>query len=206
MKIYDISMTITEDIMVYNNLDKKKPRLVQSANFAQNRHYETDITMNLHTGTHIDAPLHMIEGGATMSVYAIEQYMTSAKVLDLTQISDCITEKDLIERDIQEGDFVLFKTKNSYEEVFNKSFVFLEKSGANYLARIGIKGVGTDALGIERSQPDHETHKVLFEKGIIILEGLRLKEIQEGTYQLIALPIKILSTEAAPVRAILIEQ
>ncbi|MBC7958609.1 MAG: cyclase family protein [Vallitaleaceae bacterium] len=206
MKIHDISMTIHEDMMVYNDMDKKKPRLIESANFKQNRHYETDITMNLHTGTHIDAPLHMIEGGAPMSEYAIEQYITSAKVLDLTEISDSVTEKDLIEKGIQEGDFVLLKTKNSYEEIFNKGFVFLEKSGANYLARIGIKGIGTDALGIERSQPDHETHKVLFEKGIIILEGLRLKDIQEGTYQLIALPIKILSTEAAPVRAILIEQ
>lgn len=205
MKIYDISMVISEEIMVYNNLESKKPQFIESASFEKNNHYETNVTMNMHTGTHIDAPLHMIKGGETMNCYTIEDYVTQAKVFDLTHVVDRITEADLKDLNIQKNDFVLFKTKNSFDTSFNLNFVFLEQSGANYLSNLGIKGVGIDALGIERSQPGHETHKSLFSKNIMIVEGLALKDISQGTYQLIVLPIKITHTEAAPARAILIE-
>lgn len=88
---------------------------------------------------------------------------------------------------------------------FNFEFVYLDKSGAAYLKETGIRGVGIDTLGIERAQPNHETHKVLLNQNIIIIEGLRLEDIKEGEYTLYVLPLKIKNTEAAPSRAILIE-
>lgn len=205
MKIYDISMVISEDIMVFNNNESKKPKFIESASFEKNNHFETDMTINMHTGTHIDAPLHMIKDGKTMNCYTIEDYVTEAKVIDLTHVEEMITEADLKEQDIVKGDFILFKTQNSFETEFNNHFIFLEKSGAKYLSDLGIKGVGIDSLGIERSQPDHETHKSLFEKKIMIVEGLSLKEVPEGRYQFIVLPLKLMHTEAAPARAILIK-
>lgn len=68
-----------------------------------------------------------------------------------------------------------------------------------------ISGVGIDSLGIERSQPGHETHKLLLGQGIIILEGLQLADIKEGAYKMLALPLKMHGTEAAPARVVLIE-
>lgn len=91
-------------------------------------------------------------------------------------------------------------------EDFDFEFVYLDKSGALYLKEKEIVGVGIDALGIERSQPDHETHKILLEAGIVILEGLRLKDVEEGEYFLYAAPLKIKGAEAAPTRAVLIKE
>lgn len=205
MKIYDISMMIGPNMMVYKNNPMKKPKLINSGNFEKNNHYETDITMNMHTGTHIDAPLHMLRDGSTMEIYDIERYVVQAKVFDLTHKEDMIKEEDLKDKSIYKGDFILLKTKNSFDTTFNNEFVFLEASGAKYLCNIGIRGIGIDSLGIERSQPSHITHTSLLSKNIMIVEGLMLKDIEEGDYQLIVLPLKIKDVEAAPARAILIE-
>lgn len=205
MKIYDISMDIHEDMVVYKNKEKKKPKITAAQDHTTGSSYESFITMEMHTGTHIDAPLHMIEGGATMEGYGLESFIRKCKVLDLTDVEDRITKAALQEKNIVKGDFILFKTKNSFATKFDFQFVFLEKSGAVYLKEIGIVGVGIDALGIERDQPQHETHKTLLNHGIIIIEGLQLKEIGEGEYTLIAPPLKIRNVEAAPTRALLIK-
>ncbi|SNS58690.1 Kynurenine formamidase [Anaerovirgula multivorans] len=205
MKIYDISMDIHEDMMVYKNKQEKKPKIKVAKDHTTGNSYESVITMELHTGTHIDAPLHMIEGGTTMESYDLESFIRKCKVLDLTDIENRITKAALQEKNIVKGDFVLFKTKNSFAAEFDFQFVFLEKSGAIYLKEIGIEGVGIDALGIERDQPQHETHKTLLNHGIMIIEGLQLKDVEEGEYTLIAPPLKIRNVEAAPTRALLIK-
>jgi arylformamidase len=129
----------------------------------------------------------------------------ACRVLDLTDVEDGIEASHLEEFHIKEGEFILFKTRNSFREGFDPDFIYLKHEGAKYLAKLGIKGVGIDALGIERSQPDHATHKTLLEQGILILEGLRLKDVPPGEYTLAAAPLKITGVEAAPVRALLIE-
>lgn len=206
MKIYDISMTLTEDMMVYGNNTENRPKIENTANHDTHSHYESKILMNLHNGTHIDAPLHMIKGGETMEHYSIDRFVADAIVIDLTHLQEMITEDDLKDLDIKKGDFLLFKTKNSWDTQFNTKFVFIERTAAAYLAQVGIKGVGIDSLGIERSQPDHASHITLMENDVLILEGLRLKDIEPGNYQLIVLPIKIANVEASPARAILIDK
>jgi len=206
MKLYDISMTVSPEIMTYNNNQANKPVFEVQADFSNASHYETKVTTNLHTGTHIDAPLHMIEDGATMESYDLKRFITPCRVLDLTQVEDSIHKKDLEGFNIQSGEFLLFKTKNSWDTTFNTGFIFLAEDGAKYLNELKINGAGTDALGIERSQADHMTHKTLLGNGIIILEGLRLAEVEEGTYQLIALPVKLANVEASPTRAVLIAE
>ena len=96
------------------------------------------------------------------------------------------------------------KTKNSWDDQFQSDFIYLDKSGAEFLEENNVLGVGIDALGIERNQPYHETHKILLSRHIPILEGLRLKEVPAGEYILHALPLKIAGVEAAPTRAVLI--
>lgn len=206
MKVYDISMSIHHGMPVYKNKDEKRPIIQVMQDFSTGSSYGSRISMDMHTGTHIDAPLHMIENGSTMDEFNIEKVVTECKVIDLTEVKDKITEKDFNNKEINEGDFILLKTRNSFEEDFDFNFVFLDESGATYLKQRGIKGVGIDSLGIERSQKGHETHKILLGDGITIIEGLRLKEVNEGKYLLFALPLKIMGVEAAPARAILIEQ
>ena len=206
MKIYDVSMTIHPDMAVYKGRDFKKPIFSIDSDFKRgDSAYESRLEINMHTGTHLDRPLHMIEGGATLDTLDLEQVVTECKVFDLTQVEDAITKEDLVDKNIEEGDFVLLKTKNSFEDILEGNFIYVDKTGAEYLQEKGIKGVGSDSLGIERDQPGHPTHKTLLGNNIVILEGLRLKEIPEGKYFLVAAPIKIAGVEGAPVRAILLE-
>lgn len=206
MKIYDISMTINEQMMVYKNVEEKKPIITILKTYKENRYNESSITMDIHTGTHIDAPFHMIDNGETIESIPLEKLVTDCQVLDLTGIKDGITRKHLQSKEISEGSFILLKTKNSYTDSFDNNFIYLKKSGAKYLADKKIKGVGIDALGIERGQKNHDTHTILMNQKIVIIEGLRLKDILEGFYQMVALPLKIEGTDGAPARIILISE
>lgn len=206
MKIYDISMAISSDMQVYKNKTDKKPRLEVNRDFKSSNAYESALAMHMHTGTHMDAPLHMIEGGKTIDQTDLNKVVTWCKVLDLTAATDCVTKSDLQNKQIEPGDFVLLKTKNSFQKDFDSGFVYLEKSGAQFLADRGVIGVGIDSLGIERAQPNHETHITLLGNDIPILEGLRLAHIKAGRYFLLAVPLNIAGAEAAPVRALLIDE
>jgi arylformamidase len=202
-KIYDISMPITSYMPVYKGKDSKRPIITVESDHNTGTSYESSIKMNLHTGTHLDRSLHMIPNGTTMDSLNLEELVTECYVLNLTEIKDFITAEDLKGKDIKSGDFVLLKTRNSFEPILEEDFIYLEQSGARYLVDLKVRGVGIDALGIERDQPGHETHLALMEIGAHILEGLRLAEIKEDRYELIALPLYIVGAEAAPVKAIL---
>lgn len=206
MKILDISMIIETDMVVYKNKEEKKPVITIASEHSNNGVYETRVFMDTHCGTHMDAPLHMIDNGETIDKFNINLGIKKCKVLDFTNVENKICELDLRNKDIKKGDYILLKTRNSYEDYFNPEFIFVDESGARYFKDQGIVGVGIDTVGIERNQPGHETHKILLDAGIVILEGLRLKDIEEGEYTLIAFPIKIKGVEASPVRAILINE
>jgi arylformamidase len=205
MKIYDISMTISNDIQVYKNKPDKRPLIETVSDFDYASAYETNITMNLHTGTHMDFPLHMIKNGETSDTLNLMKLITIAKVFDLSHLSGSSKVEDIIKLDIKDNDFVLFKTQNSFEEFWNDQFVYLDKDAAAYLSTKKIKGVGVDGLGVERDQAGHPTHHILFDSNIMIIEGLRLAHITEGVYMMYALPIKIKGVEALPLSVILTE-
>lgn len=199
--IYDISREIKEDMIVYKNKEEKKPKI----DFSINGVTESRICLDSHTGTHVDAPLHMIKDGKTVMDIPIERFISPCIVFDLTEIEEKITKEVLEKFDVKENHFVLLKTKNSFDYEFNFDFVYLEKSGAKYLAEKNVLGVGIDSLGIERNQPEHDTHKILLEKDIIILEGLDLKDIKQSEYELFFAPLKIKS-DGASIRALLIKR
>ena len=206
MRMYDISMAVDQNTPVYGNKADNKPVLTISRDHNTGNVYESVIKMHMHTGTHIDAPLHMIKGGGTIDNLDISKLVTDCTVYDFTDVQDKITSEDLKDKNIKPGSFILLKTRNSYYEGFDTGFVYVDASGAEYLKELQIFGVGIDSLGIERAQPGHETHKTLLGSGIIILEGLRLADVEKGVYQMIALPLKIIGTEAAPARVILLEK
>lgn len=205
MKIYDISMKIHYDMPVYRGKTSKRPVQKVESNFSSGTVYETKLELNMHTGTHIDRSLHILQGGETIDKLELEKVVTKCQVLDFANVDEKITKEHLVKKSIEKGDFILLKTKNSTLDILEDVFIYLDKTGADYLQKMGVRGVGIDALGIERSQPNHETHKILLGAEIVVLEGLRLKEVEEGEYLLVAAPINVVGAEAAPVRAILIE-
>jgi len=198
-------MTIEPKMGVYKNKEEKRPVIKYERKIPKDSINESSMYMNLHTGTHIDAPYHVDDMGATIDVIDLNNLIIKCRVLDLTKIVGGITKEDLMNKNIKSGEFILLKTKNSFTEGFEPDFVYVEKSGAEYLAEKNIIGVAIDSFGIERAQPDHETHKILFNKGIIIIEGVRLKEIADEEYFMCALPLKIKGVDGAPARIVLIK-
>lgn len=204
-KVIDISWPLNSETVEYKN--KKNLKFNIAKDIKKDRVHETHVTFDAHTGTHIDAPIHFIPDGKSVDQIKLDSLIGECKVFDLTNISEKITALDLQKFDIQENDIILFKTKNSSFSAtgtFESNFIYLDKSAAEYLVSKKIKTIGIDYLGIERNQPDHETHKLLFASNITIIEGLRLFGVDSGEYFLVCLPVKLEGIEAAPVRAILL--
>ncbi|MGD6956373.1 cyclase family protein [Rossellomorea aquimaris] len=203
MKIYDVTAPIFNGMPVYKNKPEKQPAIDTKTN---GHVTESRISMDVHTGTHVDAPLHMINEGETIETIDIEQLVRPVKVFDLTKVDEKISLKDIKGLEIEENDFILFKTKNSWDTEFNFEFIYVAEDAAAYLADKKISGVGIDALGIERAQEGHPTHRSLMGSGVIIMEGLQLKDIEAGQYFMVAAPLKIENTDASPARVLLFDE
>lgn len=203
-KTYDVTMTIHEKIVVYKDKVEKRPEFtVASSKKRGDSTNETAVKFNVHTGTHIDFPRHVQDDGATSRDFDLTTFLRTARVLDLTSVDDEIKPEHLEKSNLQAGETILLKTKNSYENFFNVKFVFVGIAAAQYFAQKKVFAVGLDALGIERDQPGHLTHHTLINNNIWIIEGLRLAEVAEGTYELIALPLKLDDVDGTPLTVIL---
>lgn len=205
MKIIDISWPITANMTEYK--DRKSVRIEPIKQFERDGVRETMLTMHNHTGTHVDAPSHFVRNGGTSETILLDALIGICRVLDLTHVTECITQKDLAEFDIRAGERILLRTKNSLKsptDAFDPTFVYVRKDAAQMLADLKIACVGIDYLGIERNQPGHETHIILLEANVTVIEGLRLGAVVPGAHQLCCLPLNIPGIDGAPARALLI--
>lgn len=212
MKIIDISTPIKKEMVVWPKSLKPGFKLVFSHKkgdlWTQN-----EINMDLHTGTHIDAPLHKIKSGAPIDKLKLETMIGPAFVAYLPKVKT-ITSEVLGNLKLPiRTNRLLFKTSNSdfspkQRKSFQKKFVALTPDGAQWLADRKIKLIGNDYLSVgvfsSTGKDQAEVHRILLKKGIVLLEGLNLSGVKSGVYQLFCLPIKLVGTEAAPVRAVLI--
>jgi arylformamidase len=162
-----------------------------------------------HTGTHIDAPLHFIPGGSTVTDIPLDAIVGPARVIEIKD-PEKITVEELEPYDIKEGERILFKTRNSpvvYEsDTFVEDYVYLTTEAASYLADKKVRLVGLDCITIgDYKDKDNllQTHISLLEKGIYILEDVALDGVEPGEYELIFLPLKLDRGDASPGRAIL---
>lgn len=206
MIMIDISWPLSPSLTQYKN--RRDFSVQKTQDFVHDKVRSSLITIGSHTGTHVDAPAHFLRDGATLDQIALEKTCGPCIVIDLTHVKECITAETLQSYTFNHT-ILLLKTKNSFLESnasFNPDFIYLEKSGAQLLANAGIKSIGIDYLGIERNQPDHETHTYFLEKEIPIIEGLRLGHVDAGNYILYCLPLALQGTEAAPARALLIKE
>jgi|TARA_Y100000310_G_scaffold333887_1_gene412375 arylformamidase len=205
MKIYDISMEIREDMITYKNKKEKKPKIKITRTLKQGAN-ESKLEIESHTGTHADAYFHMLANGKTIENMPLNKFIGDCVVLDFTKVKDKkISLGNFKNKKIKKDEIILLKTRNKSLKKFDFNFTYVDKSGAKFLANKKIKLVGIDNSGIERAQPNHETHEILFKKNIPIVEGLDLTKIKPGRYFFIGLPLKIKGADGSPIRAVLIK-
>ncbi|KIH71169.1 arylformamidase [Salinicoccus roseus] len=161
------------------------------------------IETSTHIGTHIDAPFHFDDGGATVEALDINRYIGGATVIEVGG-GEAITLEDIEPYRI-EGTTLLLKTKRRTERtVFPDSIPVLEKRAVEYMASCGIKLFGIDVTSVDAiDSKTLDIHHLLYERDIMILENAVLDEVEPGYYDFVALPLKLQGADGSPVRAAL---
>jgi arylformamidase len=205
-EIIDISLPITAAMPVYPGTAETKISTVKSASGTSTL---SEITMTTHAGTHIDAPNH-VQGGGSVGIdeMPLSAFYGACRVLDMTACSSSISIDDLQAHDIQGGERILLKTNNSVRgfNVFYDDYVYLESNAAQHLGSIGVALVGIDALSIkQRGAKDNTAHTALLSRGIPIIEGVNLANVEQGDYTLVAFPLAFQGIDGSPTRAVLVQ-
>jgi arylformamidase len=162
--------------------------------------------MSAHTGTHVDAPRHFFDAGAGTESLALELLMGRARVIEIDSRAG-IAAEDLAPIDLSDDIRVLIKTHNSRlwgSPEFHEDYVGVTDSGAKHLVEHGIKVVGVDYLSVEKFHtPGAPAHHVLLGAGTIVIEGLNLRDVEPGVYEMFCLPLRIVGSDGAPARVVL---
>lgn len=212
MKIHDISLMTSPDSVTWDGSEqgysaRRTARLGESGS----EYNVSSLTMSAHAGTHLDAPLHMVEAGMPLDAIPLDVLVGKAKVVEITGRAQ-ITAVDLDRAGLAAGaKRVLLKTDNTHrgllhDPLFHRDYAALSPGGAEWLATHGVRLVGIDYLSVGAYGPDgDETHRILLSAGVVVLESLALEGVDAGEYTLLALPPKLSGLEAGPCRCVLIE-
>jgi arylformamidase len=165
----------------------------------------TAFEMGAHTGTHMDAPRHFIDGGETMENMPLDAVIGPAEVIEIRDAE--IRRAHLEPLGLTRGSRVLFKTSNSERlwltDEFQEEFVAVMPDAAAYLVERGVQTVGVDCLSVAPFSDSVTTHRILLGAGIWVIEGLNLRDIEPGSYDLVCLPLKMVGSDGAPSRCVL---
>lgn len=211
MKIYDITFPLSEITPVYEGDPNVK--IDVCAEIAKGDKVNiTQLCFGAHTATHVDAPNHFIEGTKKVHELELENLIGNCRVVELGKNVMAITAEHI--ENLENVERLLFKTRNSEfwnepEKGFRKDFTYIEPEAARALVEKKIKLVGIDYLSVEQfGSTDFATHITLLEKEVVIIEGLDLREVPAGDYELICLPLKIIggTGDGAPARTVLREK
>jgi len=207
MEIYDITVPIRSTMPVYEGDPGVK--IDPWSAFAKGDSSNVSmLSFGAHTGTHVDAPAHFVEGARRIDALSLDVLIGPARVLRVPDDLNEIDSEFINSCDLSGVERVLFHTRNStfWNEGFRKDFTHLLPEAAQLLVDRGIKLVGTDYLSIEKFHSGHHrTHLTLLSNNVVIVEGLNLSEVSAGDYELICLPLKIAegAGDGAPARAVL---
>ncbi|XXF75372.1 cyclase family protein [Myxococcaceae bacterium GXIMD 01537] len=164
------------------------------------------LSLGVHSGTHVDAPVHFIAGAPGVDALPLDRLMGEARVLDFQGVQ-AITPEALRAHAPRSGERLLFKTDNSARcwrtDAFLPDFVYLSLDAARYLAALRVRTVGIDYLSIASPTAGIATHRALLEAGVCIIEGLDLSPVSAGSHELLCLPLRIQGGDGAPARALL---
>lgn len=210
MPIYDLSVPLSAELPTYPGdpgiriQDWSKLANGDGANVSA-------LSFGAHTGTHVDAPAHFFEGAKKIDSLALDVLIGEAQVIEVPELKRVIDEEFVAANCPPGTKRVVFKTRNSafwtgdFTE-FRTDFTYLDLPAAQWLVQHGVKLVGIDYLSVEKfNSKEHEVHRALLSKEVIILEGLNLTGVPAGKYELICLPLRLRSNlgDGAPARAVL---
>jgi arylformamidase len=203
LEIFDISVPIRPGMVKYDgDPDVRLERAVSISEGAAANISRLDF--GVHTGTHVDAPLHFIDGAAGAETLPLDVLVGEAHVVDATDVAGALDEDVLRRLDLPErAERLIFKTQNSRLwdlAVFSHDFVRLSGDGARYLLDRGVRLVGIDYLSVG----DEDAHRELLAAGVVPVEGLDLRRVEPGPYRLLCLPLLLVGSDGAPARAVLI--
>jgi arylformamidase len=205
--IYDISLPIVNGGLAYPGNPPIEIALQQAIAQGGSSNVSS-LAFGSHTATHVDAPKHFFDDGATVDALPLDVLMGPAVVISVADDVMAVGERELRLHELKGHTRVLIATRNSKfirEREFVRDFTYLAPDGAEYLASLGVKLVGIDYLSIEQFHSGHHrTHRTLLERGIVIVEGLDLSAPPMGPYELRVLPLRLAGLDGAPARAVLV--
>lgn len=213
-KIFDISLPITQDMVIWPGDPKVTIRQVSSLEKGDSANV-SQIRMSVHTGTHIDAPLHFLKKGKSIAEIPLEKMIGEVLVMDLGEDVDVISSSVLENHPQIETLYtipkILFKTRNSHlwkegKNYFVEDYVALDSSGAEFLGKFDLDIIGVDYLSVAAFNDTEVPHQLLLKREIVLLEGIILAEVPAGIYDLYCLPLALAVCEGSPARAILISK
>ena len=162
----------------------------------------SELCCGVHTGTHVDAPNHFIEGAGGIDSIDVDILIGPARVVDMRTVESLIDAAALSQVDLGGATRVLFRTRNSQlweKSEFQPDHVSIAEDAARLLVSSGVRLVGIDYLTV--GSP--ETHRVLLGAGVVCLEGLDLRVVEPGSYELFCGPLKLEGSDGAPARVLL---
>jgi arylformamidase len=166
----------------------------------------SEVSLGSHTGTHVDAPVHMGVSSEGVDALPLDALVGPARVIAIEDV-DAIASTSLEPHAVQPGERLLLKTRNSSRcwatDEFVGDYVYVTPDAARHLAERRVRTVGVDYLSVGGRQDGAVTHRVLLQAGVCILEGLDLSRVAPGAYDLVALPLRIAGGDGAPARVIL---
>ena len=213
-KIIDISLPISPDMAIWPGDPKVTIRQVSSLEKGDSSNV-SQIRMSVHTGTHIDAPLHFLKEGKSIGDIPLSKLVGRALVMDMGEDVAVITRSVLESHPqldaLKAAQKVLFKTRNSsfqqsWGDHFHEEYVALDASGAAFLSEMDLDLIGVDYLSVAAFHDTDIPHHLLLRKEVVLLEGINLAEVPQGFYDLYCLPLNLADCEGAPARAILISE
>jgi kynurenine formamidase len=200
MKYIDLTHKIQNNMPVYPGTASLE--MIPANTIEKDGFREKVITLCSHTGTHMDAPSHMLEHGKNLDDYDCSKFIGKALLLTIDQ------EKNIRDYADQLGkvDFIVFKTDWSKywgKEKYFEKFPCISMETTNYLIGFDLKGIGFDAISIDPIDSKFENHYIVFENDMIIIENLtNLDQIDEEIFELMVLPLNIKTADGSPIRAI----
>jgi arylformamidase len=163
----------------------------------------TDLKLTTHTGTHLDAPAHYLDGGTTVDRVPLDRLLVRVRIVDVEGAGNAITAEALSGR-IPKGRGILLRTAASGAASFGPEFPHLTLPAARHIAALAPPVVGIDSPSIEAFGGDGSVHRELLERGIPVLELLDLSRVHEGEFLMVALPLRLEGLDGSPARVILL--
>jgi arylformamidase len=207
-RYHDISLPVSERLVTWPG--DPEIRLPAHARIAAGDDVNvTVLNMGSHTGTHVDAPLHFIDGARPVDELPLDILIGPARVVEFDRGITAIGADELKEAGVHGEERLLLKTRNRDlldDDAFREDFTYLTESGARHLLEAGTKLVAIDYLSIEAFDADEPVaHRTLLERDVIIVEGVDLRGVPAGHYELICLPLRLEGLDGAPARVVLRE-